>query len=47
MSGFSRYIKVYYEECGDVAEVSSVVMWDERGNEREVVLTTYLTNWNE
>ncbi len=45
-SGFSRYIKVYYEECDDVAEVSSIVTWNERGNDREIVLTTYLTNWN-
>lgn len=43
---FSRYIMVEYEECDfEAAKVSSVVTWNERGNEREVVLTTYLTDW--
>ncbi|HAU40296.1 MAG: hypothetical protein UV80_C0001G0054 [Candidatus Peregrinibacteria bacterium GW2011_GWF2_43_17] len=44
---FYSYIKVYYETCGGEAEVSSVVFWNERGSDREVVLTTYLTNWKE
>lgn len=44
---FYRYIKIYYETCDGGAEVSSVVFWNERGNDREVVLTTYLTNWKQ
>ncbi len=45
-SSFNRYVKVYYENCDDdIAEVSSVVFWNERGTDREVVLTTYLTDW--
>lgn len=44
---FYRYIKVYYETCDGEAEVSSVVFWNERSGDREVVLTTYLTDWKQ
>jgi prepilin-type N-terminal cleavage/methylation domain-containing protein len=43
---FSRYIQISYTDCDqDIAEVSSVVTWNERGNEKSLVLSTYLTNW--
>jgi len=45
-SMFSRYIKVVYKDCDfDAAEVVSVVFWNERGNDREISLNTYLTDW--
>lgn len=46
-TSFYSYIKVYYETCGGEAEINSVVFWNERGSDREIVLTTYLTNWKE
>lgn len=45
---FSRYIQVSYADCDqDIAEVSSVVTWNERGVEKSLILSTYLTNWQE
>ncbi|OIP80075.1 hypothetical protein COW94_01125 [Candidatus Peregrinibacteria bacterium CG22_combo_CG10-13_8_21_14_all_44_10] len=45
-SMFSRYIKVSYEDCDlDKVEVTSVVFWNERGTDREIALSTYLTDW--
>ncbi len=45
-SMFSRYIKVSYEDCDmDKAQVTSVVFWNERGVDREISLSTYLTDW--
>ncbi|MBU1019020.1 MAG: prepilin-type N-terminal cleavage/methylation domain-containing protein [Patescibacteria group bacterium] len=45
-SAFSRYILVEYEECeSGAAKISSVVEWSERGNDQNITLTTYLTDW--
>lgn len=39
---FSRYIEVIHEDCGkELVKVNSVVSW----GDGEVVLTTYLTDW--
>lgn len=47
-SVFSRYITVEYEgdSCDEaLAKVSAVVVWNDAGKEKELVLTTYLTDW--
>ena len=43
---FSRYLVIHYNSCDDeVVEITAVVSWNERGNDREVTLKTYLTDW--
>ena len=45
---FSRYIEVSYDDCDiESAEISAVVSWNERGSEKSLVLSTFLTNWND
>jgi prepilin-type N-terminal cleavage/methylation domain-containing protein len=47
-SRYNRYLHITHDVDGeDILEVTAVVFWDDHGNERDVQVSTLLTDWRE